>query len=357
MAARQHPSISPVVALTLAAMAAATMSVAPLLAQQQERVSRQCRQEIVQLCGRDRAKIRTCLQQRYAELSEGCATELRELIGQRGAGVAGRGEAAALRPYQAPALVSQSVLYGSDIRQQVDIYKPEGAIDDLPLVLFVHGGGWTMGNHKLVQAKPGHFNEAGYIFASTGYRLLPDAPVEEQAVDVGAALQALVGQADALGIDAERIVLMGHSAGAHLAALVASDPRYAGEAFGAIRGVVLLDGAGYNIAANMADAGPQAWQIYFNAFGAEPGRQAALSPVTYVGSPDAPNWLALYVEEREEARRQAELLVGGLSEAGASASAVAVSGTDHGRMNRELGTEQGAAQTQAVDAFLESVFR
>lgn len=357
MPATDSPPMFPALALGLSALAAAAMIAAPLTAQQQERVSRECRQEIMQLCGRDRAQIRTCLQQRYAELSEECSAELRERIGQRAAGAAGRGEGAAQRPYQAPALVSQSVLYGSDIRQQIDIYKPEGAIDDLPLVLFVHGGGWTIGNHKLVQAKPGHFNKAGYIFASTGYRLLPDAPVEEQAADVGAALQALVGQAGAIGIDAERIVLMGHSAGAHLAALVATDPRYAGEAFGAIRGVVLLDGAGYDVAANMAEAEPQGWQIYFNAFGTEPARQAALSPVTHVGGPDAPNWLALYVEERAIAGKQSEMLAGGLAEAGATASAVAIPGTDHGRMNRELGTEQGAAQTQAVDAFLEKVFR
>lgn len=347
----------PALALSLSAIAALMMIAAPLMAQQQESVSRKCRQEIVQLCGRDRAQIRTCLRERFMELSEECSAQLRERTGQRGAGAAQRGEEQELRPYQAPALVSQSVLYGGDIRQQIDIYKPKGAVDDLPLVLFVHGGGWTMGNHKLVQSKPGHFNDAGYIFASTGYRLVPDAPVEEQAADIGAALQALVGQASAIGMDAERVVLMGHSAGAHLAALVATDPKFAGEAFGAIRGVVLLDGAGYDVAANMAEAGPQGWQIYNTAFGNEPGRQAALSPVTHIGGPDAPNWLALYVEERDIARKQAELLVGGLVEAGASASALSIQGTDHGRMNRDLGTEAGAAQTQAVDAFLEEVFQ
>jgi acetyl esterase/lipase len=345
--------ILPALAMSLLAVAALAIIAAPLMAQQQQgRLSRECRQEIVQLCGRDRGAIRACLQERLTELSEDCTAELRERMGMRE-----QREQQPLRPYEAPALVSQSVLYGSDIRQQVDIYKPQGAIDDLPLVLFVHGGGWSMGSHKLVQSKPRHFNEADHIFASTGYRLLPDAPVEEQAADVGAALQALVGQADAIGIDAERIVLMGHSAGAHLAALVASDPTYAGEAFGAIRGVVLLDGAAYDVAANMAQAGPQAWQIYNAAFGNEPARQAALSPITHVGGPDAPHWMALHVEDREEARNQAEALVAALGEAGVSAQAVAIAGTDHGRMNREIGTEAGAAQTQAIDAFLGRVLR
>lgn len=315
--------------------------------------------EIRQLCGSDRSQIRSCLQERYSELSDGCAGEIRERMEQRRGGREGRGGEEGQRPDTSasyiPAKVSHTVIYGNHQRQQIDIYAPDDAVDELPVVLFIHGGGWSFGSHENVQAKPGHFNKAGYHFASTGYRVLPGAAVEEQARDVGNAIKALRGQAS-LGIDADRIVLMGHSAGAHLAALVATDPSYAGEAFGAIRGVVLLDGAGYDIAANMADAEPQAFQIYNNAFGTDLARQTALSPVTHVGGEDAPSWLALYVAERSEAKFQAETLASALGLEGRQAEAVPISGTDHSRMNRELGTEAGSAQTQAVDAFLARVF-
>lgn len=318
-------------------------------AQQRDRLPRECRAEIRELCGSDRSQIRACLRERYSELSENCAAELRERIGQN------RQEQASATPYIAPAQVSRTVIYGEHQRQQVDIYEPEGAVDAVPLVLFIHGGGWSNGSHKRVQAKPAHFNASDYYFASTGYRLLPDHPVESQAQDVGDAIKALRGQASAIGFDPDRIVLVGHSAGAHLAALVASDPSYASEAFGAIRGVILLDGAGYDVPANIAAAGPQTWQLYTNVFGYDADRQVALSPITHVGEQDAPNWLALYVAERDRAREQAESLVSGLNAAGAQAKAVSIEDTDHGRMNREIGTEPGAEQTQAIDTFLAAI--
>lgn len=337
---------------------AAALIAVPILAQQDNRPSRQCVQEIRALCGSDRAQIRSCLAQRFGELSDECSAQLRERIQQR-MQQRGQGEAQAGRGARAAQFVpaDRTVIYGDHQRQQIDIYAPDRAADPAPLVLFIHGGGWSFGNHKsTVQSKPAHYNSAGYFFASTGYRLLPDAPVETQAADVGAAIRALRNEAAAIGFDPDRIVLMGHSAGAHLAALVASDPAYAGEGFGAIAGVVLLDGAGYDVRAQMARGDNELPRIYTRAFGTDPARQAALSPITHVGGNDAPHWLALYVAERQGSKAQSEALAAVLVGAGASAEAQAITGTDHGRMNRELGTAEGAAQTQAVDAFLARIF-
>lgn len=353
MALKKTESRSSKLLAMIGALGVGAVLTTSAFAQQRERLPRECRAEIRDLCafdGRpDRAAIRACLQEKFSELSNDCASQIRDRAGQN------RQQSANSTPYVAPAQVSRTVIYGAHQRQVVDIYEPEGAVDALPLVLFVHGGGWSMGDHKRVQAKPAHFNSNDYYFASTGYRLLPDHPVEEQAADIGAAIEALRGQASAIGFDPDRIVLIGHSAGAHLAALVATDPRYAGDNFSSIKGVILLDGAGYDVAANIASAGPQAWQLYTNVFGRELERQQALSPITHVGGEDAPNWLALYVEEREVARYQAFNLAMALNEAGSKASAYPISGTDHGRMNREIGIEPGAAQTEAIDAFLEAV--
>jgi acetyl esterase/lipase len=344
----------------LAAAATAALA-APILAQQRggERLPAECREEIMQLCGSDRAQMRTCLREKYAELSETCSAQLRERMAARrggGQGAAGGGARAGGGMGQyASAKISSTVVYGQDARQQVDLYTPDDAVGDAPLVVFVHGGGWQIGNRSLVQAKPQHFKEAGYVFASAGYRLLPDAPVESQAADLGAALKALRAQAETGGFDPDTIVLMGHSAGAHLAALVASDPQYAGDAFGAIRGVVLLDGAGYDVMTAAATPTMELPTLYKDVFGTDPARQKALSPITHVGGKDAPHWLALYVAERPGSKMQSEALMGALAKAGKDASAVAITGTDHGRMNRELGTEAGKAQTEAVDAFLKRV--
>jgi len=351
-------------ALPAAAAAAIAVIAAPILAQQRgERLSAECRAEIMQLCGTDRTQIRTCLREKYAELSETCANELRERMQQRGGreGAGRRGPGAGLGAragtgQYASARISSTVIYGKDARQQVDIYAPDDAVGDAPLVVFIHGGGWQMGDRARVQAKPQHFKDAGYVFASAGYRLLPDAPVEQQAADIGAALQALRSQAETGGFDPDRIVLMGHSAGAHLAALVATDPQYAGAAFGAILGVVLLDGAGYDVPKAIATPTMEMPLLYRDVFGTDPARQKALSPITHVGGKDAAHWLALYVAKRPNSKAQSEALMGALTKAGAQAEAAAITGTDHGRMNRDLGTEAGKAQTKAVDAFLAQVF-
>ncbi len=339
----------------LGAVIIATLIAGPVMAQGQDRPSRACMAEVRELCSsvgrRDRAAMRECVRENIDVLPEDCAAELRERAGAR------RDENT--RTTQAPIRripVTRTVIYGADQRQQVDVYEPEDAVEELPLVLFVHGGGWSMGSHKSVQGKPAHFLSRNYYFGSAGYRVLPDAPVEEQAADLGAAIQALRGQASAIGFDSDRIVLIGHSAGAHLAALIATDPSFAGEAFGAIRGVVLLDGAGYDVPANIASANPRAFQLYSNVFGRDPARQATLSPIAHVGGPDAPHWLALYVEGREATRDQSRSLVSALIASGSEASALPIADTDHGRMNREIGTAPGAAQTEAIDAFLEQVF-
>ncbi|MEO1047334.1 MAG: alpha/beta hydrolase [Pseudomonadota bacterium] len=340
--------------LALGLVATAVIA-APIAAQRgggQDRPSRQCMREIANLCGRDRSEIPSCLQQKGDRLSDKCQAEMRERMGSRRE----QNQAQANQTFRPAVRPTSIVAYGNHPRQQVDVYEPKGAVDELPLVLFVHGGGWSAGDRERVQSKPAHFGGQEVYFASAGYRLLPGSPVEEQAKDVGAAVQALVAQAESLGFDADRIALMGHSAGAHLAALVGTDPQYAGEAFDAIQGVILLDGAAYDIAQNIEDAPFSEKRVYEDAFGLEIERQKALSPVTYIGGPDAPNWLALYVEGREIAKDQAELLVDGLSAAGSSARAVSIPETDHGLMNREIGTEQGQAQTEAVDAFLAEIF-
>ncbi|MEL6877695.1 MAG: alpha/beta hydrolase [Pseudomonadota bacterium] len=337
--------------LTFTALATAIIAT-PILAQQRDRPSRECRQEVVQLCGRDRSEIRACLTEKFAQLSDKCSAELQQRMQQRGQREgANRGVRGASQASIAP---DATIFYGEHDRQQLDYFTAKAETDTPPpLVLFVHGGGWAFGDHKMsVQQKPAHFTAAGYAFASTGYRLVPDASVEEQARDIASAVAALRGQAEELGFDPNRIVLMGHSAGAHLAALVSSDPHYAGDDLAAIKGVVLLDGAGYDIASSMATANPRAKRLYSNAFGSDPERHGALSPITHVGAPDAPDWLILFVAERGRSGEQSQMLAGELSTAGANAEAVAIQNTDHGRMNREMGTAAGRQQTRAVDAFL-----
>ncbi len=320
-------------------------------AQAQQRLPRECRQEIRELCGSDRSQIRSCLREKRSELSETCSGELRERMQQRRAG---QNSAPTRMAPQKFDLVS----FGDDPRQAIDFYRPTASMNtsDAPpaLILFVHGGGWKMGDRaRANHAKPAHFQKNGYAYASTGYRLVPNVTVEDQAADIAAAIAKLRADAPELGFDANTIILMGHSAGAHLAALVATDPAYAGEDMSAIKGVVLLDGAGYDLAKGAAAREGRSARLYDEVFGTDPARLAKLSPSENVSAPDAPDWLILYVADRTRSPVQSKMLAEKLRETGARAESVAIPNTDHRRMNTELGTDNMA--TQKVDAFINAL--
>jgi len=247
--------------------------------------------------------------------------------------------------------------YGPAPLQRLDFWQAKGG-KPAPLIVFVHGGGWKLGDKRNATGarKVEHLLGEGYAFASINYRLVPAAAVEQQAADVAAAVAWVRRNAGALGIDASRIVLMGHSAGAHLVALVGTDPRYlasAGLSLRDVRGVIALDGAGYDVPRQMADAGSFMRGMYIEAFGNDPARQRALSPAFHAGAPNAPAFLIAHID-RADGKAQSEALGAALVRAGTSASVVGFSGTGlrgHMEINRSLGSVDYPA-TAVIDAWL-----
>ncbi|HSG56909.1 MAG TPA: alpha/beta hydrolase [Paracoccaceae bacterium] len=254
----------------------------------------------------------------------------------------------------------QTLAYGTDKEQVLD-YWP-GAAPDAPLVIFVHGGGWKRGDKTMMRGsdKLEHWQAAGYAVASINYRLVPDHTVEQQGADVASAVAILKARNAALRFDANRIALVGHSAGAHLVALVGTDPQYfraAGLAMDAVVGVVPLDGAGYNVPDQMDENARLMGDTYEQAFGTDPARQRALSPNLHTAAPNAPAFLLLHVQ-RDDARRQSNELVERLRAAGTPATVQEFRGRGlrgHAQINRDLGDPDYSA-TPVVDAFLAQVF-
>ena len=209
-------------------------------------------------------------------------------------------------------------------------------------------------------AKLEHWQAAGYAVASINYRLVPDVGVEQQAADVAGAVAYLMANAARLGFDRDRIALVGHSAGAHLVALVGTDPQYlraAGLSLDDIDGVVPLDGAAYNVPDQMDENARLMGDTYAQAFGTDPARQRALSPTFHAEGPNAPAFLILHVA-REDGRRQSEELAAALVRAGTPATVQGFAGRGlrgHMQINRSLG-EADYPATPVVDAFLQQVF-
>ena len=109
-------------------------------------------------------------------------------------------------------------------RQKLDFYRYDGEATKRPALIWIHGGSWIAGDKGSVE--PIAFQVAGlgkYNLISIGYRLADDesAPWPEIVYDVKAAVRWIKLNSEKLGIDPDEIILMGESAGAHLAALTA----------------------------------------------------------------------------------------------------------------------------------------
>lgn len=308
---------------------------------QRERLPAECRKEIFQLCRGAEGGFRQCLMTAMPKLSDPC----RKAIGERAA--------EAYPP--APGTVEHS--YGTDPRQRLDLVKPAG-VAKAPVLLFVHGGGWSIGDKAHAAPEKARWaNAKGWAFASTNYRLVPQATVESQAADVASAVAWLRANADRQGLDADRIVLMGHSAGAHLVALVGTDPQYlraAGVPMGAVEGVVLLDGAGYDVPTQASAEMNIVKPMYEAAFSKDPKRQAALSPTRHAAAPNVARWLILPIERRADSQAQSRGLADALTKAGAGAAVVAVPDESHGSLNKGLG-DAGDFATEQVERFVAGV--
>jgi arylformamidase len=257
----------------------------------------------------------------------------------------------------------RDMAYGKDPLQTLAFWSPAAkSAGPAPLVLFVHGGGWKRGDKSngTGKAKIAHYRALGYAVASVNYRLVPDATVEQQASDVASALAYVKAHAADLGIDPARIVLMGHSAGAHLVALVGTDPRYlraAGLSERDVAGIVPIDGAAYDVPKQMRIGARIMGETYEQAFGTDPGRQRAISPTLQAAAPNAPAFLIIHVQ-RKDGIEQSRGLADALRKAGTSVQINDFEGRGlqgHMDINRKLCLPDYPA-TPVVDAWLKTRF-
>ena len=219
-----------------------------------------------------------------------------------------------------------------------------------PLVVFVHGGTWMHGGKYAGTAGQARaFRSAGFAYATVNYRLRRYAPPDGAAQDIARAIAFLRAEASGCGVDPDRIVLMGHSAGGHLAALVALDPGYlagAGVPAGVVRAVVLLDAYGLDIPRHVRESGDP---VYARVFGDDPGGWRALSPVTYAG-PGRPPPVILHVDAHNpETPGQARVLAEALRAAGGEAVIHSAEGESHNSLNYGFGAHGDETTRRTLD--------
>lgn len=145
-----------------------------------------------------------------------------------------------------PAIVrATSEAYGPLPRQSLDVYAPRGMSVARPVAVFLYGGGWEKGRKWDYGWVAQALAARGYVVVLPDYRLYPKAHFPDFLEDGAQVVRWVVDNAGAYGGDASRIVLLGHSAGAYNAVMLAADPSYlraAGVDPGRVRGVVGLAG-------------------------------------------------------------------------------------------------------------------
>ena len=244
----------------------------------------------------------------------------------------------------------------SDRFTSFDLYLPAGC-GPFPVLVWVHGGAWVSGDKANPEAldRAAYAFSLGYALVSTNYRLAnqygkgawPDYPN-----DVADAVAHIVDNAVELRLDAERISLLGHSAGGHTVAIVSADRSYMtarGLDDSTLDCVIANDTEGYRLQ-DRATAYPLAIE---NAFGTDPVVLADASPSERIERDGAPSTRYLVIT-RGSARRQevasefAELVVA----AGGDARVLVAGDYSHEDVNRVLGEASESIITPTVSDFL-----
>ncbi len=252
-------------------------------------------------------------------------------------------------------------------RQVLDLYAPKNA-KELPVMFWIHGGGWQTGDKSDVQLKPQVFTDRGFIFVSTNYRLLPEVDMGAIARDVARSLGWVYRNIAVHGGDPRRIFVGGHSAGAQLAALICTDDRYLkaeGVPFAILRGCVPVDGDTYDIPAMIETAEtrqrahglPMPKFGHRVKFGNDPEKHKDFSAVTHVSKDKGiPPFLLLHVAEHPDVSAQAARLATVLKGAGVPVTVHSGRDTTHGRINADLGKADDPG-TKAVFDFVDGLLK
>lgn len=252
-------------------------------------------------------------------------------------------------------------------RQALDLFAPKDA-KDLPVMFWIHGGGWQAGDKSDVQLKPQVFTERGFIFVSTNYRLLPEVDMGTIMRDIARSLGWVHRNIAARGGDPRRIFVGGHSAGAQLAALICTDDRYLkaeGVPFAVLRGCVPVDGDTYDIPAMIetAETRQRAHEMpmpkfgHRVKFGNDPEKHVDFSAVTHVSKDKGiPPFLILHVADHPDVSIQARRLGAVLQAADIPVQVFGAKETNHNKLNENLGRPADPA-TEALYQFLDGILR
>ena len=290
-----------------------------------------------------------------------------QVQGPSGARVAAAAAPAKTEPTQTyPVKIVSDIAYytGPDadpVRHKLDLYLPEG-LTDFPVLVFIHGGGWTMGSKNQWVPFLGAYKNLGEAFARQGigtvlsnYRLSPKYKHPAHIEDVARTWAWVYRNIAQYGGRPNEMFAMGQSAGGHLVALLATDPRYLQAqslSTDTIRGVIAMSGV-YKLDFGMGTNGGQPPKMITQAFGNDPAVWADVSPINHV-HPGLPPFLVISAgREWAFLRAQAERFAVALENSGDRTDFLILPDKNHFTEVGDIGSKGDVATTE-VAAFIRS---
>jgi acetyl esterase/lipase len=236
---------------------------------------------------------------------------------------------------------TRDVVYGKggDEDLKLNISRPKGDAKNLPCLIFIHGGGWAMGDRSAHDNATWHMAQIGYVSATIGYRLAPKHQFPAQVEDVKCAVRYLRAHADKHGLDPKRIGVCGFSAGAHLAMLLGTMDKTDGlegtggwaEQSSKAQVVVSYFGPTDLAADNLPQATkPITQQFFGGTVEQKRDEYVKASPVTYVNAGDAPLLLIQGTKDPLVPYTQVYRMLDAMTEAGVEGRADIIVGAGHG---------------------------
>lgn len=250
-----------------------------------------------------------------------------------------------------------NLAYGPHALQTLDVYRARGPAADprpAPIVLMVHGGGWCVGDKAaggVVDNKQARWTARGLVFVSVNYPMVADGDnALAQARHIARALAYVQAHAADWGGDAARVVLMGHSAGAHLVSLVNASPSLrAAEGARAALGTVSLDAGAVDVVTQMPRVYPFLKTRYREAFGTHEAEWIAASPFHQLSAGASP-WLGVCSTQRKDDPCAQARAYADKSRGLGIRAEVLPQAKNHGAINKTLG--EPGAYTEAVERFM-----
>ncbi len=256
--------------------------------------------------------------------------------------------------------VVEGVSIGGGLK--VNIYRPDAVKNRgflglgrrrVPVIVYVHGGGWIRGTRAKVYRLPKFANDRGWMVVSVDYRPVPKTTIDGQVSDVTRGIRWVQRNIGTYGGDPKRVVIMGHSAGSHLVAMIGAKGTVKG-----LRGIIPNDVQAYDMVAYGGMRGPLPY-VYAAAFGANPANWVRWSPVTFVRKREKkmPPFLMMHSGGNIYDRRKilTEGFAAELRRKGTRVTVFNGKRFSHGAMMSRIGSDPQI--TRAVENFLRRVFR